>query len=42
MFYKVVQKCDNQDPNNNTEMISRNFDIVVDESMRKNATVCDI
>ena len=38
LFYKV----DNQDSNNDIDMPARNFDIIVDESMRRNATVCDM
>ena len=36
LFYKV----DDQDSNNDIDMATRNFDVIVDESMRRNATVC--
>ena len=36
LFNKVVDEA----PNNNIEMPTRNFEIIVDDSMRKNATVC--
>ena len=41
-FTKLFKKLDTQDPNNNIEMTSNNFDIVVDERMRRNATICDM
>ena len=36
----LFHKEDDHDLNNNIEMPTRNFDIIVDESMRRNATVC--
>ena len=36
----LFHKEDDHDLNNNTEVPIRTFDIIVDESMRKNATVC--
>ena len=30
------------DVNNNNEMPMREFDLIVDDSMRNNATICDI
>ena len=33
-------KVDDEDPNNNIEGLTRNFDIIIDDSMRKNVTVC--
>ena len=36
----LFHKEDDHDLNNNIEMSTRNFDIIVNESMRKNATVC--
>ena len=36
----LLYKENDHDLNNDIEMPTRNFDIIVDESMRKNATVC--
>ena len=41
-FMKLFKKLDNQDPNTNVEMFSTNFDIIIDDSMRVNATICDM
>ena len=41
-FTKLFKKIDHQDSNNSVEMVSRKFDIIVDESMRRNAIICDM
>ena len=43
-FVKVFNKVDNHESNanNSNEMSTRNFDVIVDESMRKNATICSV
>ena len=40
LIINLFHKENGHDLNNNIEMPIRNFDIIVDESMRKNATVC--
>ena len=40
VLMNLFNKVDDEDSNNNIEMPTRNFDLIIDNSMRKNATVC--
>ena len=40
VLMNLFNKVDDEDSNNNIEMPTRNFDLIIDDSMRKNATVC--
>ena len=38
----MFKRVDNHEYNDIIEMPPRNFDVIVDESMRENATMCDM
>ena len=40
VLMNLFNKVDDEASNNNIEMPTRNFDLIIDDSMRKNATVC--
>ena len=40
VLMNLFNKVDDEVPNNNIEVPARNFEVIVDDSMRKNATVC--
>ena len=40
LLINLFHKVDYHNSNNDIDMPTRNFDVIVDESMRKNATVC--
>ena len=40
VLMNLFNNVDDEDSNNNNEVLPRNFEVIVDDSMRKNATVC--